>query len=730
MNEHQNLLNKAVRLHQSGHIREALDLYNAVLPWQKNNAQLLYLLGTANLQLGQKARGMAFIQSSLAINPGNPLAHYNVGLVLQELRRPDEALASYDKALALKPDYANAYSNRGLVLQDIKRLDEALASYDKALAIKPDYADAYSNRGNVLQELMRLDEALASYDKALAIKPDYAGAYFNRGIVLQKLKRLDEALASYDKALAIKPDYADALSNRGMALNELKYHKEALASCDRAVALKPDYADALNNRGLVLHDLGDHVQALANFEKAIAADPGHRYAFGNMANAALRLCDWKRTAKLAGNVEAHARNAKSIIAPLMLLGYSDDASLQLECARSYVRDKVSSPPPPLWNGAVYRHDRIRIAYLSGDFRKHAMAYLLAELYERHDRSRFEVIGISLGEDDGSEIRARLIKAFDQFHDVRSQSDMDVARLLHGLEVDIVVDINGHTKRARPEILSYRPCPVQVNYLGYPGTMGADFMDYIIADPIVLPPDQAMFFTEKIVRLPDCYQTNDSKRAISTATPSRQELGLPEAGFVFCCFNNNWKISAPMFDIWMRLLGAIPGSVLWLIEDNPETGTNLRAEALARGVDPERLVFAPRVKLEDHLARHRLADLFLDTLPYNAHTTASDALWAGLPLVTCKGKSFASRVAASLLHAIGLPELVTQNLEDYEALALKLARDAAQLRSVRAKLDKNRPVYPLFDTDRLRRNIETAYARMLEIAARGAAPQSFNVEPAA
>jgi protein O-GlcNAc transferase len=898
MNDHQDLLNSAIQLHQSGRVREALDLYNKVLPWQRSNAQFLYLFGTANLQTGQMEKGIELIQSSLAINPGNPVAHNNIGLALQALRRPDqalasfdkalaidpdaadtysnrgnvlrqlkrweealasydkalaimpdyaeahynrgnalqdlkrwdevlasydkalairpdfadahnnrgnvlrqigrwdEALASYDKALAINPGYAEAYGNRGNVLQDLRRWDESLASYDKALAIKPDYAEVFSNRGNILRELGRLDEALTSYDKALAIKPDYAAtyshrgnvlrdlrrldealasydkalaikpgyaaahsnrgtalqalkrldealesydkalaidpdfadAYYNRGNVLRELKRLNEALASYDKVLAIKPDFAEAYSNLGNALYDLKRWDEALVNYDKALAIEPDYADALNNRGNVLQDLGHHVRALASFEKAISVDPDHRYAFGSLAGAALRLCDWTRTAALASDVETHVRNAKSVIAPLTVLGYNQDASLQLQCAKTYIQDKISSPHPPLWDGRIYRHDKIRIAYLSGDFRQHAMAHLLAELYERHDRSRFEIIGVSLGEDDSSEMRARLIRAFDAFHDVGSKSDLDAARLLHGLEVDIVVDINGHTRRARPEILSYRPCPVQVNYLGYPGTMGADFIDYIIADNTVLPTGQAGFFLEKIVHLPDCYQANDSKRAISAVTPTRREVGLPEEGFVFCCFNNNWKISAPVFDIWMRLLDGVPGSVLWLIEDSPETRKNLLAEAVARGVDHERIIFAPRVKLEDHLARHRLADLFLDTLPYNAHTTASDALWVGLPVLTCRGLAFPGRVAASLLFAIGMPELVTQSPQAYEALALKLARAPELLQSLRHKLKQNRLTQPLFDAERFRRNIEHAYTTMWEISQRGDAPKALVAKP--
>jgi protein O-GlcNAc transferase len=575
-----------------------------------------------------------------------------------------------------------------------------------------------------LSDLGRFQEALSSYDKALAIRPAHAETLYNSGVVLAALHRLMEARARYDRALALKPDFTDALYNRGVVLRTIGHGEQALADFDRALAVRPNFIQALNNRAAMLSDLKRPRQAMEAYRQILAFEPGNPYVLGGVAGAALNLCDWAEISRISPLLADAVLRDEAVVPPFTLLGYSDDASLQLACARNYLQDRILSPQRRLWDGTIYHHNKIRIAYLSTDFHQHAMAHLLVGLYELHDRSRFEVIGISLGKDDASEMRARLIRAFDQFHDVRLHSDLEVARLLHRLEVDIVIDLNGHTRDARSAILSYRPCPLQVNYLGYPGTTGADFIDYIIADNTVLPFDQAQFFTEKIVHLPDCYQANDSKRTISTATPTRQELGLPEVGFVFCCFNNNWKITAPVFDIWMRLLGSIPGSVLWLIEDSPETRKNLLAEAVARGVDPQRLIFAPRVKMEDHLARHRLADLFLDTLPYNAHTTASDALWAGLPLLTCRGSAFAGRVATSLLVAIGMAELVTGNPQEYEALASKLARNPELLRSLRYKLQQNRLTHSLFDTDRFRRNIEKAYATMWTIYQRGDAPKTL------
>jgi predicted O-linked N-acetylglucosamine transferase (SPINDLY family) len=393
-----------------------------------------------------------------------------------------------------------------------------------------------------------------------------------------------------------------------------------------------------------------------------------------------------------------------------------------------VGDKWPGRPDPLWRGERYGHDRIRIAYLSADFRSHAVSHLLAGLIERHDRARFETIALSFGPDDGSEMRSRLSSAFERFIDVSDKSDREIAAMLRGLEIDIAVDLMGYTQDSRTGIFALRAAPVQINYLGYPGTMGADFMDYILADRTVIPERQQGDYAEKVVCLPDSFQPNDDARRIAERTPTRAEAGLPERGFVYCSFNNNYKITPAVFDIWMRLLRKIEGSVLWLRHSSTATADNLRREAGARGIDASRIVFAGQTKrLEDHLARHRLADLFLDTLPYNAHTTASDALWAGLPVVTCLGTTYAGRVAASLLHAVGLPELITQSLEDYEALALRLAMETDTLSAIKAKLARNRATHPLFDTDRYRRHLESAYATMWERYQRGEPPAAFCVE---
>ncbi|MDE2229102.1 MAG: tetratricopeptide repeat protein [Alphaproteobacteria bacterium] len=706
----------------------ALASYDRALSVRPDHAEALNNRGNVLKELKRYDEALASYDRALAVRPDYAKALYNRGVTLDELKRFDEAVASYDQALSVRPDYAEALNNRGDALNKLKRFDEALASYDRALAVRPNYAEALYNRGVTLGELKRYDEALASYDRALAVRRDYAEAFNNRGNSLKELMRFDEALASYDRALAVRPDYAEVLNNRGNVLKELKRHDEALASYDRALAVRPDYADALYHRGNALNELMRYDEALASFDRALAAKADHAYAFSGAADCVTKLCDWDRRKLFAAELNAHISDKKSIISPFVLLGYCDDPALQLQCTKGFIQDKIPVLPMPLWKGPVLRHDKIRIAYLSGDFRNHPIAYLCAELFELHDRKRFEVIGVSFGPDDNSEIRARIVKAFDEFHDIHSASDRDGAKLLNDLHVDIALDMTGYTQVGRPGILAHRPAPIQVSYLGYPATTGADFIDYIIADTTILPPEQHAYYTEKIVYLPGSYLVNDRKRAITARAPTRPAAGLPEQAFVFCCFNNNWKIAPEIFDVWMRLLRQVEGSVLWLLRDNESAERNLRKAAQRRGIDPSRLVFAGRLPIDEHLARNRLMDLSLDTLPYNAHMTAVDALWVGVPVVTCKGKTFAGRVAAGLLQAVGVPELITSNLEEYETLALKLARDPALLAEIKVKLVRNRDACTLFDTERYARQIEAAYTTMWEMWQRGEAPQMFSVVP--
>jgi protein O-GlcNAc transferase len=635
----------------------------------------------------------------------------------------------YLQILRSRPQDVEAGHYLGILRFQQGHANEALALITRALDAKPDYAEAHYNRGNILAALNRYDEALASFARAAALRPNDAEAHHNHGNALFMLRRLDEALASYDRALSLQPRFVEAWNSRGTALKELKRHAEALECYDRVLALVPDEPNALYNRGNALKEIKRYDESLASYEKARRLNPKHPDKFGGL-DSALAVCDFACTEAMAAGLDAELAAGKASVTPFTLVGFCDDPALHLQAARNFIADRMPARPAPLWTGEIYRHDRIRLAYLSADLQTHATAFLMAELFELHDRGRFEVHAFSLGRDDGGDLRRRIANACDTFHDVQRASDAAIAQKLREHEIDIAVDLKGFTQDSRPEILAYRAAPVQVGYLGYPGTIGADFLDYVLADATVAPFEHAPFYAEKIVQLSDCYQVNDRQRAVSASTPTRSEAGLPDQGFVFCCFNNNYKIRKPLFDIWMRLLAKVPGSVLWLIRDNEAAERNLRNEAQARGIDPSRLVFAGRAKLADHLARHRLADLFLDTLPYNAHTTGSDALWMGVPVVTCQGNAFAGRVGASLLKAVRLPDLVTQNFADYEALALRLAGDPAMLQGIRGTLEANRLNHPLFDTDRFRRGIEAAYQRMWETSQRGQPAQAFRVDAVA
>ncbi|MEY4965582.1 MAG: hypothetical protein RL274_1165 [Pseudomonadota bacterium] len=697
----QTLIDQAVTLHRSGNLPEAERLYRLALDADPRDFTARHLLGVAMAQQGRGDDALKEIAAALDLRPGDVDALLNHANILKTLGRTDEALTGFTRALDGRPGWPQALNNRGTVLQSLGRFDEALADYDAALAATPDYVEALNNRGSVLQDLKRPAEALAAYDRALRLAPQYSSAFNNRGSALLDLRRFADALGCFDRALALRPGDAEAFNNRGNALQGLMRYDEAVTSYDRALALRPDYPEAQSNRGGALQQLKRHEEALASFEQA----GGQPHAFGGAAMAALNLCDWKRTAIIGAQMPARIA-AGEAVPPWVLLGYSGDEALQLQCARNVIQSRFAHFPLAMAKGG-YRHDRLRLAYISSDFVHHPVAAQIAQLIETHDRERFDVLGISTGPDDGSAQRRRLTSAFDQFYDVKNHPSRAVAEMVRGLEVDVLVDLNGHTQGDNFDILSHRPAPAQATWLGYAGTTGAPFIDYLIADRVVAPNAEA--FSEKLAYLPNCFFPTDTGNAIGTP-PSRAQAGLPEDGFVFCSFNNNWKFTAPVFAVWMRLLEQVPGSVLWLKKPGDAAAKNLRRAAREQGIDPQRLVFVAVAPPDVHFARHALADLFLDTLPYNAHATACDALWAGLPVLTCKGKAYAGRVAASMLHAAGLPELVTENAQDYENRALELAQDPARLKSLREKLAGRNSA--LFDTPRFARDIEALFSEML------------------
>ncbi len=690
----------------------------------------------ALFQRGLVQDATAVVKAGLLRHPQLPELHSYEGNLFMHNKLAAEAVQSYQRALALQDGPAEVHNNLAGALLALGRNDEALQSADRALAQGGKRAEVHMTRAAALLNLHRPQESLQAFDDALALDGSHAGAHANRAFVLAALRRHDEALAAYGRALQLDPEQAGVHNNLGMLHSVQMRYPQALASFDRAIALEPGHADALANRAMTLGHLDRRDEQTQAFEHLLAVAPEHPWATGFLLGARMHSCDWNGREALIEKAVQGIRAGRKAIVPFGWLAVSDSAQLQYECSRIYMA--ATYPPPAHMLGQTRpqpqppdqrdANGKIRVAYLSADLHNHATAYLMAEFFERHDRLRFETTALSFGPDTPGEMRSRLKLAFDRFEDVRAKSDAEIAQRLRELQIDIAVDLKGFTTDARMGIFGYRAAPVQVSWIGYPGTLGADCMDYILADAQVVSPDVEPWYSEKVVYLPDSYQSNDSQRRIADETPTRAQQGLPEEGFVFCCFNNNYKITPQVFDVWMRLLTQVPGSVLWLLQDNAQAARNLRAEAVRRGVDAERLVFAPRLPLDQHLARHRLAGLFLDTLPYNAHTTASDALWTGLPVVTCKGEAFAARVAASLLHAVGLPELVTHNLADYEALALELATQPGRLAALRERLVAHKDSAPLFDAARLCRHVESAYEVMWKRAGKGIAPESFSVAP--
>jgi protein O-GlcNAc transferase len=720
------VLPQAMALHRQGRFDEAARLYRAVLDRDPGDVNALHLLGVLHQQQGRPAESLSLLAKALAAAPLTAFIHSSYGNALKDLGRPTDAADSYRRALRLDPGFGDARYNLGRLLKETGDLTEALACFEAAVLVEPQSVEVLNDLGLTLQALGRLDEAAGRYRVAVALAPGQAVLHHNLGNALYRQGDPAAAEPSLRRALDLDPGLAEAAIALGNVLQAQGRPEAAIEFFARAEAAAPTDPVPPYNLGCVLQTLKRHDEAAAGFGRALALDPGHRQAADGRITARLLGCDWSGYDGDLAEIRARIAAGPAPVSPFITLALPLTPAEQLICTGDFVA--ATRPPlePPRFRPRAGGARRLHIAYLSGDFHRHATGFLMAGLFERHDRAAFEVTGISFGPDDGSAMRARLAGGFDRFLDLASESEDAIARRVADLGVDIAVDLKGHTKGNRFGIFARRPAPLQVSYLGYPGTTGADFIDYVIADDIVLPLDQQPFWSERIVHLPGCYQINDAQRRIAARTPGRAECGLPETGFVFCCFNNNYKIAPPVFAIWMRLLQQVPGSVLWLYRDNADAERRLCALAAAAGVDPARLIFARALPLEEHLARHAAADLFLDTLPVNAHTTASDALRAGLPLVTCRGGSFVARVAASLLAALGLNELVTDSLEDYAALALDLARDPDRLAQLRERL-RQRAAGSLFTGDSCRLWLEAAYHEMWRRHCRGETPQSFRVE---
>ena len=631
------------------------------------------------------------------------------------------------------PGVEDGQDDRALLFQGIAhqsqgRLDLAEPIFLDHLSRHPDDPVALYSQAALLMARRDSAAALAMLEHGMRVAGHFAPLAYALGTTLQTLGRREEALAAYDRALALRPDYVEALVNSGTLLRDMLRHAQALERFQQALAVSPQYENALGNCAILLSEFKRNAEATDLFERLVAQNPDYDFALGLLAYERLHVCDWRDFDPLRQRIIDGVRQGKRASKSLGLMALSDSAADHQRCAQLFAQ-RFAIPTTPLWSGQRYRHQRIRLAYVSPDLREHPVGHLMAGILERHDKTRFETYAISVGVDDGSRLRGRILKSFDHFIDARTMSSRQIAQWMREQEIDVAVDLAGYTSDSRTDVFAWRPAPVQVNYLGYPGTLGTDYMDYILADRHVIPPHHQVHYNEKVVYLPDAYLPTDGGIQIAERTPTRGECGLPEHGVVFCSFNHDYKISPHVFAVWMRLLQRVPGSVLWLMSRNEASQRNLRQAAIDRGVDANRLVFASRVpRVEDHLARYRQADLFLDTHPYNAHTTAADALMAGLPVVTYMGEAFPARVAGSLLNAAGLPELITHTLEDYEALAFALATQPQRLQAIKAKLGQGRQASALFDTAGFCRNLEACYVAMWRNAQLDGAHDALSVNP--
>lgn len=754
-------LQQALALHRQGQLDRAAQLYRRVLSNQPQQLDALQMLGLAEIGLGNPATALGYFDRAIKLAPGNAILLFNRGLTLLQLQRAAEAVAAFDAALAVDARYAKAVSMKASAQQSLGRFEEAIQTLEQGLAAVPQDAapallqqkgsllylagrfddalrcfeqvlqavpgspDALVNMGTTLHRLGRHAEAVAVLDRSLVLNPDAPDALFNRGIALVALRRLPEAIASYSEALRMQPGLVQAWINRGVAHSQLQRYDAAIADLEQALRLQPAHVDTLLNLANAQLDAGQIDQAIQRYDILLKLAPQLDFVLDARMHAKLRICDWTGYDEGVREVEQRVATGGPRVAPSRLFVLSDAAALQKQCAQAYMRGRFPDGAAPAFAAPVAGR-RIRIGYFSSDFFAHATAFLMAKVFESHDRTRFETVAFSWGDPPQDAMHMRLRRAFSEFHDVGAMGDEDVAALARERGIDIAVDLKGLTQNGRPGIFAARAAPLQVNYLGYPNTMGAPSYDYLFADGTLVPPADRVHYTEKVVALPHSYQANDNTRAIASVPKTRAEAGLPAQGFVFCSFNNPYKITPAVFSVWMRLLQRVPGSVLWLFQGHPAAVANLQREARERGVDPERLVFAPHLEQAEHLARHVHADLFLDTLPCNAHTTASDALWAGVPIVTCMGGAFAARVCASVLRAVGLPELVTDSLHAYEEVALALATQPARLAELRTRLAAQRLTAPLFDTERFTRDLERGFTLIHDRRLGGLPPDHVDV----
>jgi predicted O-linked N-acetylglucosamine transferase (SPINDLY family) len=761
-------------LHQQGQFDKAQEIYLQVLEKDSKNAKAIYLLGSIALQNSRHLEAIELIQMAIKIRPDDVSFHITCGDCFFEINQITDALACYDHAIYLDSKNVLAHYNKGRALKGLDKFEAAILSYDQALELNPKFYQAHYNLGNLLKELKRFKQALASYDQAIALEPTLAVAHLNRGVVLRELNQVEEALESFEEAIKLKPHYAEAFSNRGLALNELNQLQAAVESYEKAITLSPNVGEfyynlgntlksqnllsaaiecyekaisinpkspqALYNLGNALVEIRDYQRANSCFAKAYEIQPNTDWLMGMKLHTKLFLCDWSNLNSELLFIQSEILQRKPAADPFKTLVLFDNPQIHLLSAQTFVKSKKCSRLLNKVSQIRSAENRLRIGYYSADLYYHPASIWLAEQLENHDKSKVELYAFCL-KSVQDPMKDRLEAAFDHWIDVQSMSDLEIAKLSRELGIDIAIDLNGHTADGRPGIFAARAAPIQVNHLGFPGSMGAEYIDYMFGQ--TLGSEEALedwastrpFITEKIAYLP-CAFTYDRQRQISDEPLTRAQYGLPEKGFVFTCQNGCQKLMPEVFDIWMEILKAVPGSVLWLLKPNETAVKNLIKEAHARGVDAERLIFTARevvsmdqekARIGRYLASYKLADLFLDTWPYNAGTTAVDALWAGLPVLTKKGKALVARMATEALRGIEVPELITKTPEEYKELAIELAHNPDKLKQLKEKIQRNRLSTALFDPVANTRHIEDAYLEMYRRYQEDMAAEDFDID---
>jgi protein O-GlcNAc transferase len=714
----------------NGSFDNAVLCYKKALKIKPDFCEIHVNLGNTFIKKGQIDDAVCCYKKALEINPESADAYYNLGNACREIGKINDAISCYRKALQIHPVLADAYYNLGNMFREIGKIGDAISCYEKTLEKKPDFAEAYNNIGNLYQEQNKFESAGLFYQNALKIKPGYYQAWNNLGNTLRSRRLTYQSIFCYQKALELNGDYAEAFLNMGISFHDMEKFHEAIACYDNVLKLDQTCPEAFNFKGIALKSLGRHDESVQYFQKAIELKPGYAEACSYLVHQLQQTCDWKGFSFFSSMLDDFTNQAimlgkKIYEPPFINITRNDNLQQNFIVAQQWCADisKCSeSFEAFLFDDRKHFKKKIIIGYLSNDFRDHATSHLMLSMFGLHDRNRFKVYCYSSGTDDKSRFRERIKMDSDRFVDIRNFSDIEAAQRIFKDRVDILVDLNGHTRGGRLGICSFRPAPVQASYLGFPGTTGADFIDYIITDRIVTSEAHASFYSEKFLFLPHSYQVNDNTQLIAKGSLTKKDFGLPEKGFIFSSFNQTYKIEPLIFNTWMNILARVPDSVLWLFTGGQASEKNLREEAKLRMINPNRLIFAEKTPKEKHLARLGLADLALDTRIVNGHTTTSDALWAGVPVVAMKGRHFASRVSASLLTAVGLPELIADNLNDYEALAVQLAENPGMLEAIRDKLTKNRNTMPLFDTPGFARDLEKGYFSIWDLFLSGRNPQ--------